>query len=308
MLLRRTPAPAVALAALCALASCGLGPGAAPKDAQLTVTRDFGTRVVLATRAPKVVGQETIMSLLARNARVKTRYGGGFVQSIDGLSGGSQAGEPIDWFYYVNGVEAPVGAANTNVHSGDRVWWDLHDWSQTEDVPAVVGSFPEPFLHGNQGKQVGVECAQPSSSACKSVASRLRALGVPVVLEALSGKGEVRELRVLVGPLASIEANPNARLVGQGPTHSGVYARFPSDGRTIALLDERGRTVRTLGAGAGLIAAAHNGEQAPVWLVTGTNAAGVQLAASRLDEASLKDRFALALSPNKEELALPAGG
>ncbi len=109
------------------------------------------------------------MSLLMRNARVATRYSGGFVQSIDGVAGGREGGQPVDWFYYVNGVEAAKGAAATNVHPGDHIWWDRHDWSETDDVPAVVGSFPEPFLNGLEGKRlpVRVECADAGGEACR---------------------------------------------------------------------------------------------------------------------------------------------
>ena len=144
------------------LAGCGLGAGKAPGGVQLTVTRDFGAHVLGRAGAPQVKGAETVMSLLVRNEKVTTKYGGGFVEDINGLSGGQEAGgDPLDWFYYVNGIEAPKGAAATNVHPGDHVWWDLHDWSQTDDVPAVVGSFPEPFLNGVEGKRlpVRVECA-----------------------------------------------------------------------------------------------------------------------------------------------------
>ena len=51
------------------------------------------------------------MRLLDRNAEISTRYGGGFVQSIDGIEGGRSDGRQLDWFFYVNGVESPVGAA-----------------------------------------------------------------------------------------------------------------------------------------------------------------------------------------------------
>ena len=123
------------------------------------------------------------MSLLMGNAPVTTRYGGGFVQSIDGLSGGQEAGRPVDWFYYVNGVEASKGAAATNVHPGDHIWWDRHDWSQTDNVPAVVGSFPEPFLNGIGGKRlpVRVECAVVQGEACRTVAARLRSAGANLI-------------------------------------------------------------------------------------------------------------------------------
>ncbi len=145
--------PGLALAGLLALAGCGLGPGPTPGGISLSVTQDFGALPVGYAGSPHVSGQETVMSLLMRNYEVKTRYGGGFVESINGHAGGTQAGEPIDWFYYVNGVEAPKGAAETNVRTGDRIWWDLHDWSQTDSIPAVVGSYPRAVRGGIEGKR-----------------------------------------------------------------------------------------------------------------------------------------------------------
>ena len=127
-----------------ALAGCGLGAGATPSGVKLVVSSDFGARLLPATGPLQVKGQETALSLLERNYRVATSDGGGFVESVDGLSGGQEAGAPVDWFYYVNGVEATKGAAATNVHPGDHIWWDRHNWSQTDDVPAVVGSLPMP--------------------------------------------------------------------------------------------------------------------------------------------------------------------
>jgi hypothetical protein len=304
---RRSPALTVALAALCALAGCGLGPGSTPKGVQLTVTRDFGARVLYGASAPKVVGQETVMSLLQRNVSVSTRYGGGFVQGIDGLQGGTQAGEPHDWFYYVNGVEATKGAAETSVHAGDRVWWDWHDWSQTEQVPAVVGSFPEPLLAGIAGMRypVRVECADPSAAACGTVLTRLHAVGVPAAVAALSGGEGPAILRVLVGPLSAIGGDPSVKVIAQGPRASGVYARFTAEGSAIELLNADGQTTRTLGAGVGLVAATRYREEAPVWIVTGTDVAGVGRAADALDETALRDKFALALEGSGASVALP---
>ena len=128
------------------------------------------------------------MRLLERCFHVTTRYGGGFVQSIDGLSGTSAQ---RDWFYYVNGVEAPLGAAGTSVHHGDRVWWDVHDWSATDSIPAVVGSYPEPFQHGAGGRRwpTTLACATDTSAACTRVASALKAIGVPTSTQALGSSG-----------------------------------------------------------------------------------------------------------------------
>jgi hypothetical protein len=290
-----------------ALTGCGLGAGPTPSGVRLVVTENFGGSVISSSSSPNLRGQETVMGLLMRNEKVKTRYGGGFVEGIDGHSGGTQGEEPNDWFYYVNGVEAPKGAAETNVNAGDRVWWDLHDWSQTEGVPAVVGSYPQPFENGIEGKRfpLRVECSEPSSSACVTVRERLHALGVPAALAAVSGEENQLTLRVLVGPWSAIKKSLATQAIEKGPRASGVYARFAANGQTLTLLDARGQAHRTLSAGAGLVAATRYSEQAPVWVITGTDAAGVDLAASSLDESALRNKFALALEPSGRAVAVP---
>jgi len=306
--------PITALAAaitVAAIAGCGLGPGPVPEGVHLTVTRDFGAHLLTQTGAPQVKGQETVMSLLLRNDKVTTKYGGGFVESIDGLSGGQETGgDPLDWFYYVNGIEAPKGAAATNVHPGDHVWWDLHDWSQTDDVPAVVGSFPEPFLNGTEGKRlpVRVECAAAQSAPCRWVIERLRAFGVPAAVAAIGSGAEPDALQVVVGQWTAVHGDPSVTSIESGPRASGVYARFASNGQTLTLLDGRGNTTATLTAGAGLIAATKDVESAIVWVVTGTNEAGVQHAAQAFDTSSLQDHFALAVTSTGAQLPVPGAG
>ena len=149
----RTRSGLAALAAIAAavtVAGCGFGAGPGTKDASIQVTSDFGSHLIGRAVERHVPGAETVMSLLERHFKVTTRYGGGFAESIDGHSGGSSH---LDWFYYVNGIEAPQGAAATDVHKGDHIWWDLHDWAATDSVPAVVGSYPEPFTNGIGGKE-----------------------------------------------------------------------------------------------------------------------------------------------------------
>jgi hypothetical protein len=298
---------ALALTTL-ALAGCGLGAGPAPSGVSLLVTSGFGQRVLRPTGPLQVKGQETVMSLLTRNYTVSASDGGGFVQSVGGLSGGQEAGQPVDWFYYVNGVEATMGADATNVRSGDRVWWDRHAWSQTEGVPAVVGSFPEPFLHGIEGRRlpVRVQCASLAGYACRTVVARLHAVGATGTVAALpaASVSEPRALRVLVAPWSSIEAILGAQGLQNGPRASGVYARFSASGRALTLLEESGAAAQTLHAGAGLIAATRHGGDAPVWLVTGTDDAGVERAASAFDEGTLEDRFAVAIG-REGAIALP---
>jgi hypothetical protein len=288
-----------------ALAGCGLGAGRAPGGVQLLVSRDFGARVLGSWSAPSLHGEETVMSLLERNAPTTTRYGGGFVQSIDGVSGGHERGAPVDWFYYVNGLEASLGAAETNVHAGDHVWWDRHDWSQTDHIPAVVGSFPEPFLNGIDGHRlpVTVQCASIGGLACRAVFAALRSAGVPAGLATL-GAGGPRTLSVLVAPWSLVRGDEAARSLASGPSASGVYATFSADGRVLTLLDQDGNRRQLLTSSAGLVAATRSGEEAPTWLVTGTDDAGVALAAQSFDATALDGRFAVAVTTGGTQ-ALP---
>ena len=133
---------AVAAAAL--LAGCG---GAAGGQATLWVTRDEGSTVLVDTTVP---AGETALQALDRKTDIETRYGGKFVQAVNGLSGSIT--KHRDWFYFVNGIEGPRGAQEYRLHDGDVLWWDYRDWGRTgENVPVVVGAFPEPFVHGYDG-------------------------------------------------------------------------------------------------------------------------------------------------------------
>jgi hypothetical protein len=298
--------PALVLAAV-ALAGCGLGAGAGTSNVTVTVTRGFGSAHVASITKSKVPGSETVMRMLERSFRVQTRYGGGFVESIDGLSGSANR---RDWFYYVNGIEASKGAAVTAVHRGDRIWWDLHDWSATDHVPAVVGSFPEPFLHGVGGRRLPttLECTSGVKTACNRVSQALRAAGIPFASQGLGGGTGQASLAVVVGTWGQLHGLIAESLIQQGPASSGVYARFAGPhGSVLRILDPQGQVARTLGPGSGLIAATADQSSAPTWLITGTDVAGVTAAADALTADRLRNHFALAVH-GSTDLPVPLDG
>ncbi len=301
----RSPFALVAIAAAMVTSGCGLGAGPGTQNVGVTVTRNFGTARVAQTSQSRVPGSETVLRALARHFRVQTRYGGGFVESIDGVSGGPSH---LDWFYYVNGVQASKGAASTAVHKGDRIWWDLHDWSATPSIPAVVGSFPEPFLHGVGGKRLPttIECASDVGPACQRVSTELAAQHVPVATQLIGTGSGTDSLALVVGTWRDVKPEIVASLIEQGPATSGVYARFSrsGNGNQLELLNPRGQVASQLGAGAGLIAATAEGSAEPTWLITGTDAAGVSAAAAAFTPAALHDRFALAVS-GSTQIPLP---
>src|SRR5262245_21645904 len=216
---RGAAAAILACAATVAAAGCGLGPGAGLEGVRLTVTRDYGRTVVLARDAGGVTESDSVMRVLERNAEIETRYGGGFVQSIDGLEAEERFGRSRDWFFYVDGVESTVGAADYPLRGGESVWWDYRDWGATIGVPAVVGSWPQPFAHGYEGRRhpVAVEC-RGGGGTCATVRRRLRAAGATI---AAGTPGDA--IRVLVGPWRLVRGDPAAASVEAGPQRSGVF-------------------------------------------------------------------------------------
>jgi hypothetical protein len=300
-----------AVALTCAAAAgCGFGPGSASEgDATLTVTRDFGSeRLAEATQADPPES-ETVMRFLDSETDVTTRYGGGFVQSIDGVGGAERGGRRFDWFFFVNGIESPVGAAEARVYGGDRVWWDYREWTAAMRAPAVVGSWPEPFAHGSEGKAfpVRIDCFADEED-CSAVAGRLEDDGVAASVSTERARVGEELLRVVVGPWDEVRQDEAVAQIEDGPSASGVFADLelgPGGRYELVGLDARDRVAFRSAEGSGLVAAVRLGEQQPTWIVTGTDDAGVDAAIKLLDAGSLRDRYAVAVDDRGGEQALP---
>jgi Domain of unknown function (DUF4430) len=163
----------LALLAALLLAGCGEERGQGQGSASLWITRDRGEKVVLTANVPAGV---TAMQALEGEADVETRFGGRFVQSINGIEGSLSARR--DWFFFVNGIESNRGATEYRLHRGDVLWWDYRGWGETMRVPVVVGAFPEPFLHGFAGER------RPAAVRYRSDRFRRAALAIGRVIRA----------------------------------------------------------------------------------------------------------------------------
>jgi len=174
------------LCLIAALAGCGGSDDGG--EATLWVTRDRGAEVLVTASVPAGV---TAMQALRSETDVDTSFGGRFVQSIEGVSG--DTGAKRDWFYFVNGVESDRGAAEYRLRPGDVLWWDYRSWAGDDmREPVVVGAFPEPFLHGYDGR------VRPVAVRFEAENMRGTALG----LANLIGAHSVEELSVPAAPQA----------------------------------------------------------------------------------------------------------
>ena len=213
----------------------------------------------------------------------------------------------------MNGIEADTGAAEREVAGGDRIWWDYRDWSAAMRVPAVVGSFPEPFVHGSEGKRfpVRIDCARryaaTSATTCRD---RLDSAGVETATARRSARPPGKDmLRVVVGVWKDVRGDAAAAKLEEGPGESGVFARAREAGRRLrasTLLDAQGRIVRTLGAGR-----RHRGRDALRGAAADLGGVGDRRSRARsgacgcVDARVLRDRFAVATDGAAADPAAP---
>jgi len=233
------------------------------------------------------------------------------VQSIDGLAG-QGAGRQVDWFFFVNGVDADRGAAEWNVSPGDRIQWDRRDWSAAMRVPAIVGAYPAPFTTGTEGRRrpVRIECEDVKSAACTEARDRLERAGVPTSGSSIGAPGTEETTRLVVARWPRARGVRGASALEQGPDDSGVFARFSDDGSTLELLDEHGHPVRSVhrGDGVGLVFALQPRAKELVWVITALDEEGLDAGARALDAGKLRDAFAVAVTGDQVEKLPVAGG
>jgi predicted small secreted protein len=310
MVRRGLPLIFVLLLLAAILAGCPTPPAAGgdePARVTVVVTRDFGRELILAEEVE--IGEGTdAMTALQTVAEVETKYGGGFVKAINGLS--SQEASQLDWFYYINGISLSLGAKDYLLGDGDLEHWDLRDWSYRQFVPAVIGAFPQPFLNGLRGevKPTAVVYDAPFAGEAGALAAKLEEWGVAEITlngaETLPDGVKNSSNLIIVGGAESgliLELNELRQKLG-------FFACM--EGGKITVLDEKGDQSGEYGAGWGLIQATQNpwspggvgSGESIVFMVTGADENGVRSAIGALIDNSDGLRYAYAVLVNNNEI------
>jgi len=268
-------------------------PDGKTKTSEVTVviTRDFGKEVLL-QQTVEIELDTTAMDAMQMVARVETKYGGGFVNSINGIGSGYEGANKskMDWFLYINGISSNVGAKDYILQDGDVEHWDFHDWSFRQFIPAIVGDFPEPFRNGYGGVSYPniIVYQDGWEEEARRVADKLNCLGIKDA--SIRGINELRDDEkescnlILLG---TPDFPPIAEL-NQVWGRLGFFAHF-KDG-VLKVFDSRGEPAAEYGAGAGVIQATQSPWNAKgigvcentVWIVSGSDNAGVKEAVNIL--------------------------
>ena len=273
---------AAAFLACLALAGCGTSksepePAAtqASARANVLITADWGATKVAEGRA----AAGSVLDATRAVAPVETTYGGRYVSSLAGEAGDGER----EWVYWVNGIEADVGAADVEVGADDRVWWDLHRWAGRTHVPAIVGQWPAPLtraLTRDVGAVTADEAFLPALEAAGGTATTPAAADGP---RAIAGASD-----------ALAQRDPAWAAALADPERYGLTAWFEK-GEIVVWDAETGSAVPVPAARAIMVAFTADGtaQGDPIVVVAGRTAKDADAALARLvDDPFLPQRHA----------------
>ncbi len=301
--------PLLMIALLCSCASSSPAAesnrpaaGDTENTATVVVTRDFGRELVLEQKI-EIEADTSAMAALQMVADVETKYGGGYVGAINGISSESgEADKKKDWFFYVNGIASNLGARDYILQNGDVEHWDFRDWSYQQFIPAIIGDFPQPFLSGylDKKKSTLVVYEPAFSTGAEALAAMMQEYGIAEVSAIRSDllADEAKENSNLI--IIAARENPLISELNKVHKKLGFFVYLEPDGLTV--LDAEGNPSIKPGESCGLIQATQNpwnpggvgSGESVVWIVTGFDDDGVKRAVAALleNQDSLRHAFA----------------
>lgn len=277
---------------LLALNTIGCRMGSESLDESVTLrviaTKDFGRELIF-DRQAVIDKRLTAQGVLDKVTDFE--MDGSYIVEFEGLRGNDR----VYWLYYINGFMSNVFASGYNMRPGDRMHWDFHDWAGAHHgSSAIIGSFPEPFLHGFGGKtRPTIVVYEPAfATEAQALYERLSLLGVTELslkAEAELSAGEQSDSHLIL--IGTPQSGPIARLNSKFDP-LGMYVSF-DEGRMIGH-NWKFEPVREFPAGTGVIQACQNywnkhgigACENAVFMVSGIDPEGVRRAARVLIESA----------------------
>jgi len=255
-------------------------------EVHLLVTANFGQETVFDERVDVQPG-ENINSVMERHMEVEYAYGGGFINSIEGIRSGytgeGERGEKKDWFLYVNGILSEAAAGSHLPEEGDVVWWDYHSWDDVFFVPAVVGSFPQPFVNGYRGDHPGAQIlhGKGAEEPSEKLGAYLEEEGLSEELKISPYEQSAAENRsrmtLVVALWEELADSDYWQGLQDNRSRTGWFVEFEEEEITPLHMDGTRPETGEEAAGAVLATGSGMGDKNPLWLVTARDSESLQL-------------------------------
>ena len=275
-------------------------------EIQLTVSRDFSSEILFAKEI-QIQSGETVLDVLEKNLEVETSSGG-FINAIKGLKSAVEGETGKDWFFYINGIAANCSAKAYHLKPGDKIVWDYHPWNGNSFIPAIIGSYPEPFINGFEGKTKGTRIyySKDSRDEALKIKQSLAGMKAKNVVEApIPQNFEVLSdyPSIIIGEYENLIKNKNiAKLLADG-NQRGVFISFAK--KRVEILNYSGLIKKTCSPSTGVVFATSSslGDTAPVWIITSLEHKGIEDITNLIcsKPKGIKDYYGVAYNDGKIE-------
>jgi len=255
---------------------------------KLLITQDFGRQVIF-DKTVSLNDKSKVMDILKAHVNVTTKWDDNFISAINGLqtAHSGMGGQRLDWFYYVNGICPNVGASDYQLQNGENVWWDYHVWEMSSSNSAVIGCYPEPFIHGYNQKigTITIMASTNNQGLAGELEKALRDQGAAAIkIEGLQNEKVMHRSgpTIVLGTWDELQTLAELEKFNQAYKKTGTSVHFSVQG--LELLDYKGNPKQTITGNAGVITAFGSGlgDAAPLWLIGGINQEGLEQALNLL--------------------------
>lgn len=249
---------------------------------ELLVTKGFSQE--LSAVKHKWNDSNTLLSQMRGLIEFSTGLGGSFVTQI--------SGEPRDadsdsyWFLYRNGILSQTGAGDLVPRARDRIWWSYHSWNSSRFIPAVIGSWPEPFVSGirSDSASYGIVTSSSFIGFSRDLSQMLVREGASKpTLQEISSLDEVPEhgISLWIGLWPDLKnINHLAALYSNGDK-TGCFVQLDKEG-SVGLLNYNGQLVKEIVDAGLIISLSSNMGQRIDWVISGTSEDALLRAANLL--------------------------
>jgi len=284
------------------------------KKIDLWVTTGFGSATI--DEELKDYQQSySIMDILRQTTEVETAYGGGFVQAINGITSTYtnifNSDKKKDWFYWINGLNANVGANDYLPKDGDIIWWDYHDWSHTVGPNAVIGTFPQPFVNGYNEVNNGTEIwytknNEPEAETLQKLLLNKNVEKVTTNLFQQQDLYDRSKMTILLGEWSELKNNQQLNDLFQQGTKLGLFAGIKD--QKIYTTYVNGGISESFDSNSVLIVsiAQSPGDTHPLWLIIGLNSEDIEQALTVLQDGQMIKKKVGVVISNGKVFDLPA--
>lgn len=275
-----------------------------PNNITVVISRDFGET---ALRQVKVNYSDGLTALEALQAVAEVEEQGGYVWAVDGLRSeysGEGSGDPVDWFYYVNGIFATVYAIFYEMQPGDVLRWDYHWWALDRTSGCIAADLFAGFAYGYRGVDNGgiwpnyiVDCGGFSVEA-QQLGNAFDGWGISATVKLWSDLTEVEKKKANLFLVGTFDSNLTSYV---NDNYEGMGLFYHYDGIKVSLFDPLSDSTTHKFEHCGIIASAKDpwnplgvwNAMNLCWMATGVTRADVQAALDTLigDPQVLSDKF-----------------